>query len=155
MTSADPAAFAVDHMLVKLGKYLRILGYDAVWDLRLRTHDLIRTANRDGRVFLTRNRRLPAQYPVPDRFLAVCSSDPAQQLREVVAAYGLDTATRLFSKCIRCNVLLRDVADKATVRDAVHPNVYAQYDRFYVCPSCGTVFWKGSHVRNTRRKLGV
>jgi uncharacterized protein with PIN domain len=24
---------------------------------------------------------------------------------------------------------------------------------FYTCPQCGTVFWKGSHVRNTCRKL--
>ena len=33
--------FMVDHMLIKLGKYLRILGYDAAWDDGVRTHELI------------------------------------------------------------------------------------------------------------------
>ena len=28
----EPPRFVVDHMLLKLGKYLRVLGYDAVWD---------------------------------------------------------------------------------------------------------------------------
>jgi len=152
--STEPAvAFVVDHMLVKLGKYLRILGYDAVWDLDSRTHALIRLANREGRVFLTRNTRLPDQYPTPNRVLVIPSTEPVEQLREVVRTYGLDTGARLFSKCIRCNVFLEEAADKETIRDAVHPNVYARYDRFYLCPSCGTVFWKGSHVRNTCRKL--
>jgi uncharacterized protein with PIN domain len=140
-------------MLVKLGKYLRILGYDADWDLGLRTHELILRANAERRVFLTRNRRLPDQYPRPRQVLVVRSTDPVEQLGEVISAADLDAERFLFSQCIRCNVALDPVTDKREVRPDVHPNVYARYDRFYRCPSCGTVFWKGSHVRNTRAKL--
>ena len=155
MKSPDQIRFMVDHMLIKLGKYLRIAGYDAAWDLSCRTHELILRANAEGRVFLTRNTRLGDEYPEPRCVATIASTDPAEQLYAVAEQFGLDTAAWLFSKCIRCNVLLSTVTDKETIKEAVHPNVYARFDTFYKCPSCGTVFWKGSHVKNTCRKLGL
>jgi uncharacterized protein with PIN domain len=149
---AEPR-FVIDHMLVKLGKYLRILGYDAVWDLSCRTHELIGRANREGRVFVTRNTRLREQYPPVDRVMVLKETDPVRQLHALIGELALDPTARLFSKCIVCNVALDPVADKPRVRARVHPNVYARYERFYTCPHCGTVFWRGSHVRNTCRKL--
>jgi uncharacterized protein with PIN domain len=140
-------------MVVRTGKYLRVIGYDAEWISGVRTHELIRRANAEGRVFVTRNRRLPDQYPRPDRVLTLIETDPVEQFYTIVKAYDLHPLERLFSKCIRCNVALTPVIDKTVIRDRVHPNVYARFDRFYTCPSCGTVFWKGSHVRNTCAKL--
>jgi len=147
--------FCVDHMLIKLGKYLRILGFDASWEPALRTHELIRRANAQHRVFLTRNRRLRDQYPCPDRSILIQSADPVAQLSEVVSGAGLDAGRSLFTRCIRCNVELSAIADKREIEDRVHPNVYACYEKFYRCPACRTVFWKGSHVRNTCRKLSL
>ena len=147
--------FMADHMVIKLGKYLRILGYDAVWDRTHRTHELIEAANRDGRWFLTRNARLPAEYPAPARLVLLKSENPVEQLRELHALRPLDFSSRRFTRCIRCNVDLDPMADKAAVRDLVHPNVWQRYEQFSRCPECGTVFWKGSHVRNTCRKLGL
>ena len=145
--------FMVDHMLIKLGKYLRILGYDAIWRKDIRTHELIRRANAEGRIFLTRNTRLPHQYPDPESVVFVREMDPVRQLHALAARLKLDLGSRLFSRCIRCNIELIPVEDKGTIRAAVHPNVFVRYDRFFTCPSCGTVFWKGSHVVNTCRKL--
>jgi len=147
--------FMLDHMVIRLGKYLRIIGCDAAWDLRLRTHDLIQRANQEGRIFITRNRQLPHQYPPPARLLTLVESEPVRQFQVVVRAYGLDPLANLFSRCIRCNVALEAVPDKAAVRERVHPNVYGRFEQFYHCPRCGTVFWHGSHVRNTCRKLGL
>ena len=147
--------FELAHMVIKLGKYLRVLGYDADWNLQLRTHELILKANREGRVFLTRNLQLSAQYPSAKQVLIVKEQDPTEQLRAVVAAFDLDPGCALFAKCIRCNVLLENVPDKEQVRSRVHPNVAERHDQFYRCPNCATVFWHGSHVRNTCRKLGL
>ena len=147
--------FVTDHMVTKLGKYLRILGYDADWDAGLRTHELIARANAEGRVVLTRNLNLDARYPQPRRLIVLGSGDPVEQLRQVVAECGIDPRAHLFSRCIRCNRVLEEIADKEAVRAAVHPNVFSRYDTFHTCPSCHTVFWKGSHVRNTLRKLGL
>jgi len=145
--------FMVDHMLVKLGKYLRILGHDAVWNKDLRTHELIVLANIEDRVFLTRNTRLTHQYPPVKKLIVVDSADPVEQLYEVLGQTGLDAKSFLFSRCIKCNVVLDTVTAKATIREKVHPNVYSSFDKFFKCPECGTVFWRGSHVRNTCAKL--
>lgn len=143
--------FLVDHMLQKLGRYLRIVGLDAA-EGGGRTHELIRRADAEGRVFLTRNTHLGEQYPVPERWLLLRSDDPVQQLREVVAAFGVDPRAALFTRCIRCNVALADEPDPGP---AVPERVRRRYTRFFRCPSCGTVFWHGSHVANTCRKLGL
>ena len=155
MVSPAAPAFLLDHMVIRLGKYLRIVGYDAVWDLTVRTHDLIRRANDEGRVFVTRNARLPYQYPQPDRLIRVVSTDPVEQFRQVVAEARLDPLSRLFVRCIRCNVDLAPVTDAGALPGRVHPNVLARHNRFTVCPACGTIFWFGSHVANTCRKLGL
>jgi uncharacterized protein len=147
--------FELDHMVIKLGKYLRILGYDAEWNLQLRTHELIVKANRESRVFLTRNLQLADRYPPANQLMVLGQEDPAEQLRAVVAEFELDSRFALFSKCIRCNVMLENVPDKEDIRSRVHPNVFEQHDEFTRCPHCGTVFWHGSHVRNTCRKLGL
>ncbi len=148
-------SFMADHMLIKLGKYLRILGYDAEWNLLIRTHELIVQANAQDRVFLTRNTRLPDQYPCVKHLLTIRSVDPVCQLVEVVNQMCLDANSFLFSKCIKCNVALDQVVDKKEIMSKVHPNVYDRYETFYTCPKCHTVFWKGGHVYNTCRKLGV
>lgn len=153
MNHPHQIAFLVDQMLIKLGVYLRILGYDAAWDQTLHTPDLITRANLEHRVFLTRNARLHAQFPVPARWLCLNSMMPVEQLGEVLAAYELDAERYVFSKCIRCNLPLVGVLDKQTIALAVHPNVFKRHEHFYKCQNCGTVFWDGSHVSNTRRKL--
>lgn len=147
--------FMADHMARKLGKYLRILGYDAAWLPDMRTHDLIRRANAENRIFLTRNRHILGQCPKPERMILLASPDPAEQLKEVILVLGLDVRGALFTRCVACNVPLEEAPDKKAVAGRVHPNVFARYDTFYSCPSCGAVFWRGSHTRNTMKKLGL
>jgi uncharacterized protein len=147
--------FELDHMVIKLGKYLRILGYDARWNLHLRTHELIVQSNRDGRAFLTRNVRLEGRYPIPNHCMDLEHEDPAEQSHAVVAAFDLDPGIGLFSRCIRCNMRLETVPDKEQIRSLVHPNVLGRHEKFNRCPNCGAVFWHGSHVANTCRKLGL
>jgi hypothetical protein len=151
----DPAPrFLVDGMLIRLGKYLRCLGHDAAWDARARTRDLARRAGAEGRVFLTRNTRLGTEIEPPPRWVAITSDDPVEQLREVERSLGLALDTHPFTRCIRCNVELRPALPEE-VEARVLPAVQARQRLFFTCQSCGTVFWLGSHVANTCRKLGV
>ena len=144
-----------DHMLIKLGKYLRIIGYDAAWDRLVRTHALIARANAEGRFFLTRNTHIAEQYLQPEKLFVLRETDPVKQLQIVVREFKLDPQAKFFSKCIRCNVFLEKIDSKEKIRLKVHPNVYARFADFFRCPSCCTVFWRGSHVANTCRKLGL
>lgn len=152
---AQPVRFLIDHMVIRLGKYLRVIGCDAEWDLGLSTRELIQRANAEGRVFITRNRRLSEQYPAAKTVFVMWETDPVKQFRELLRRFSMGPCVNLFRKCIRCNVHLDEVADKQSIRARVHPNVFARHDRFFTCSRCGTVFWHGSHVTNTCRKLGL
>jgi uncharacterized protein len=154
-SAAETPSFMMDHMVIRLGKYLRIAGYDAEWDTGLRTHDLIQRANAGGRIFVTRNTRLADQYPPVRQPVVLADTDPVKQFHVLVNACRLDPEKTLFSRCIRCNVELAALEDKREVAARVHPNVLARNERFFQCPHCGTVFWHGSHVVNSCRKLGL
>jgi uncharacterized protein with PIN domain len=142
-------------MAVKLGKYLRCLGYDAEWDVRVPTRELARRAAAEGRVLLTRNTRVGFELEPPARWLQLTSEDAVEQLQQVVAAFDLDVRAHLFSRCILCNVALETISDRERARGRVPGRVLERYETFYACPRCGTVFWKGTHVANTCRKLGI
>ncbi len=144
--------FLADRMLGKLGAYLRILGYDARDAGTLATRALVACARHEARILLTRNRRLVRDHPglCP---LLVRADEPVRQLAEVVAAFGLDPRARLFSRCIRCNVDLLELAELGLDAARVPEGVRARHERFWKCPSCATVFWKGAHVEHTCKKL--
>lgn len=142
-------------MLVKLAHYLRVLGIDAACDLGASLATRIDRADAEGRVFLTRNHRIRHQEREPKRMFLVASEDAVEQIREVVGEFEIDPQTRLFSRCIRCNVELAPIEKDEALAKRVPERVFATYRRFWTCPSCATVFWKGSHVRNTCTKLGL
>lgn len=152
---AEGPRFLVDGMAVKLGKYLRCLGYDAAWDVRARTRALARRAAAEGRVLLTRSTRVGFEVEPPPGWLRLESEDPVLQLRQVVEALGLDVGARLFTRCIRCNLELVRVEDRERVAEHVPSRVFERHQTFFCCRGCGTVFWWGTHVERTCRKLGL
>jgi len=145
--------FTADHMVLRLGRYLRLLGYDVFHDPRLRTHELILISNREDRIFLSRNRRLAEQYPSPHRLLLLPEEDPVAQFRYVVNRLSLD-ARQAFSRCAVCNHELRP-ADRSEAAGRVPADVLEKADTLRYCPGCGRFYWEGTHVRNTRRRLGI
>jgi uncharacterized protein with PIN domain len=154
MPTDAPPRFLVDGMVVRLGKYLRCLGYDAEWEHGSGTRALARRARAEERIFLTRNTRVGPEIEPPPRWLALASADPVAQLGEVAQAFGLALEERLFTRCIRCNAELTAARPEDVAARVIEP-VRARHRLFFACPRCGTVFWRGSHVANTCRKLGV
>ncbi len=154
MGSDQVARFLVDGMAVRLGKYLRCLGYDAAWEPGAGTAALARRARAEDRILLSRNTRLGSLIEPPPRWLLLASDDPVLQLGQAARAFDLDMRARLFTRCIRCNVELAAARPEQVAARVIEP-VRARHRLFFACPSCGTVFWRGSHVENTCRKLGI
>ena len=42
---------------------------------------------------------------------------------------------------------------KEEVRGLVPPYVYRTQDKYMMCPSCGRVYWRGTHWERMRREL--
>jgi uncharacterized protein with PIN domain len=143
--------FAADRMLGRLARLLRLLGYDTTYSPGVTPQALRECAQREGRTILTRG-DLTVRFPAAAKILSVKSDDPAEQLREVVGHFRLDTRSGLFTRCTLCNGLLREVA-KAEVEPEIPPKVFAVYDDFFRCSDCRHVYWRGSHVERILKKL--
>jgi uncharacterized protein with PIN domain len=143
--------FAADRMLGRLARMLRLLGYDTTYSPGVTPQALRECAQREGRTILTRG-DLAARFPTVENIFCVKPENAAEQLREVVEHFRLDTRSGLFSRCTLCNGLLREVA-KAEVESQVPPKVFTVYDEFFRCAECRHVYWRGSHVERILRKL--
>jgi len=146
-----PPRFAVDAMLGRLARWLRVLGLDATWTADVADAALVRHALDEGRWLLTRDRALPAEWRVP-RIHLVESEQPLEQLREISDAFALRPGVRLFARCTRCNAPLEAVPREVAAA-RVPPRVLARNDRFWRCPRCERLYWEGSHVDRMRRTL--
>jgi uncharacterized protein with PIN domain len=144
-----PTRFLADRMLGRLARWLRILGIDCADAGDVPDAELVRRAAREQRILLSRDRALPEDWRSPVIHL-VASEELPEQLREVLRAFELQDAVRLFSRCNRCNQPLRAAA-AGDVAARVPPRVLATHGAFLECPACRRVYWEGSHTERMRR----
>lgn len=147
--------FAADRMLGKLAKWLRVLGQDVIYGEHLTGWGLIRAARAEGRLILTRDRRLKQKQPPP--YLLMASDDYREQLKQVLESCGGQIVMAPFSRCLVCNASLEQKA-KESVRACVPPYVFATQERFSWCPACRRIYWPATHqgkMLEELKKLGV
>lgn len=135
--------FVLDNHLGRLAAYLRMLGFDALYRNDYQDGELARVCQEQGRILLTRDRRLLMRNSVANGY-CVRSKDPRQQLVEVLRRYRLAEAIAPFKRCIRCNGVLHP-ASKQQVLHLLEPLTRQYFDEFQQCSHCGQVYWKGSH----------
>src|SRR5690606_467306 len=111
--------------------------------------DVARLAHEEGRIVLTRDRAL-LQHKIITHGYFVRADGPREQVREVLARLQLQGAVRPFTRCLRCNGVLEDVAKEA-VLDRLEPKTRLYYERFRRCSGCGQAYWRGSHFRRMER----
>ncbi len=140
--------FAVDRMLARLARWLRLLGADALFDPALGGERLLRRAREEGRATLTRDKRLRTAHDV----LYIESNLFRDQLREVWARFPFDPGRGAFKRCSQCNEPLAAVGRDA-VMSRVPPFVYASHERFATCPRCGRIYWAATHLERIRREI--
>jgi uncharacterized protein with PIN domain len=143
--------FVADAMLGKLVGWLRVMGIDVVYDPHTTDAHLLRCAEREGRVLLTRDRGL-ANRRGPARRLLIESAYYHEQVAEVVRAFKLAGKTTVFSRCIRCNTSLRSVS-RDFVAGKVPAYVFATQMTFKTCDTCNRLYWSGTHRDNMLRQL--
>lgn len=139
----DPQKFVVDANLGKLTKYLRMLGFDSLYDNRFEDEEIIRIATDEDRLILTRDLEMLKNSKVTQGYF-LRSSQPEQQLLEVNEKFDLYRYFRAFSRCMICNGRVKSV-EKSKVKDLVKEETYRIFSDFYQCNQCRQIYWKGSH----------
>ncbi len=142
--------FVADTMLGKLAKWLRLLGYDTIYEPNLPLKELLKFLEED-RIFLTRSKRIVEENNIKN-FYIVKSENFKDQLSEVIKNLNLDTETNLFSRCSICNTEIVEVP-KSSVIDLIPEETAKSFDEFYQCPKCGKIYWNGSHTARILKTL--
>lgn len=146
--------FTADRNLGKLSKWLRILGYDTMYDRGEADRTFLRKAGDEGRIALTRKRSL-ARLPQPGRLVVVNADRVGVQIGEVLKELALepDPAKRM-TRCLRCNAPLEEASNER-VAGQVPAYVLETCTQFRICRSCGRVYWPGTHPRRVEEYLRV
>jgi uncharacterized protein with PIN domain len=143
--------FIADAMLGRLARWLRLLGFDTLYQRDIRDGDLLKLAVREDRIVLTRDTHF-LNIKSLKNLLIIHSDYPLEQVREVIVSFGI----RAFApgRCPQCNGVLDPVDEKMRVRDLVPDHIFFNHENFQICHSCGQIFWEGTHLRRFRERLG-
>ena len=137
-------------MLGKLAKWLRLLGYDVLYQRSYGEEELTRLLA-EGRRVLSRRMEAQARHP---GVLLLRSDHVGEQLMELknLGCLKLDRS-RFFTRCLLCNVSLTQ-ADPETAKSTLPEYVFHENpSRILFCPECRRFFWPGSHRSRMLKQL--
>ncbi len=141
--------FVLDIHLGKLASSLRLLGFDTLYRNDYDDAELADISSSQTRILLTRDKGLLMRSIVTYGYY-VRSTDPQQQIVEVLRRFDLFKSVSPFQRCLRCNGLLKTVA-KETIIDELPESVVLYTNEFHRCQDCGQLYWKGSHYERLQQ----
>jgi len=135
--------FIADAHLGKLARYLRLLGFDTLYRNDMGDDQLVRCAENERRILLTRDRSLLMRRDL-SRGCYVRQQPLRAQIANLLRRLDLYRSIRPFTRCMCCNGRLHEVP-KEEVMALLPAGARMAFDTFWRCESCGRVYWKGSH----------
>jgi uncharacterized protein with PIN domain len=144
--------FAAERTLGKLAKWLRLLGFDTMFenesDPGQFLDDLL-----PGTILLTRTEQVRDTLSASQRLIFIESDDTEKQLRQVIDELGLEMKDiRPFSRCLICNVVNEKI-EKDRIYGKVPDYVWENNTVFQSCPECKKIYWPGSHIERSLEKI--
>ena len=143
--------FVCDVQLGKLARRLRLLGFDVAYRNSATDPEVVETALAEQRIILTQDRGMLKLKQVTHGYL-VRSPHIHEQVMEVLKRFDLLSRIDPFSRCARCNGLIR-VVNKADIREELPRRTRENFHEFLRCEACGRVYWKGSHFARMEAEL--
>ncbi|MFV1971512.1 MAG: Mut7-C RNAse domain-containing protein [Acidimicrobiia bacterium] len=141
--------FVVDSHLGRLARFLRLLGFDTLYERDWADPELVRISISEKRIIVTRDVGLLKHGSVTHGY-CVRATDPREQVTEVVRRFHLARRLTPFTRCMACNGELTRVA-KEEIADRLPPETRRHVDEFQVCGSCDKIYWQGAHHRELGR----
>jgi len=149
--------FIVDTNVGKLARWLRLMGYDALFTTGdIDDRRLVGIAMAQDRVLLTKDTQILMRRVALDgrlKAILIKDDDSKAQLGQVVETLGLDYEFSPFSRCLECNEPLVSRTSEE-VRELVPPYVFETQTQYMQCPSCHRIYWRGTHWQRMKGELG-
>lgn len=138
--------FILDNHLGKLATYLRILGFDAIYQNDFQDDELAQDSVELNRILLSRDRQLLMRKSIRYGYL-IRSLEPDLQVIEIFNRFNLANVVDPFNRCLRCNTSLAHI-DKEKIIHRLQPKTKKYFHEFHICPECDRIYWKGSHYEH-------
>ncbi|MDZ8055833.1 MAG: Mut7-C RNAse domain-containing protein [Aulosira sp. ZfuVER01] len=141
--------FVVDIHLGKLATSLRLLGFDTLYRNDYADEELAEISHTQERMLLTRDKGLLMRSLVTYGYY-VRSTNPQQQILEVLRRFDLFKLVSPFQRCLRCNGLLETI-EKEKIINQLPETVQLQNHEFHHCQECKQIYWKGTHYERLQQ----
>ncbi len=141
-----------DEMLIKLGRWLRVAGYDTrIARQGMSDRQIMQLAREENRCLITRDSKLMEFRNATAMVVLLECKLMDQCLEEVTRKLHINWLNKPFSRCLNCNTLLIEAGDEQyrQLPDKVKKDVTG----LCYCPDCQQLFWEGGHVRRMRHQL--
>lgn len=141
--------FVLDVHLGRLATYLRMLGFDTLYQNDYSDETLAEISSQEGRILLTRDRGLLKRSIVTHGY-CLRATNPRHQLIETLHRFDLFKAVTPFQRCLHCNHSLQTV-NKETIVDRLLPHTRQNHHEFRYCQNCDRIYWQGSHYQRMQQ----
>jgi len=142
--------FIADTMLGTLAKWLRVLGFDTLYEAGMVDDKILQLANEQQRIILSRDRALCTRK---QDSIFIETTDLDQQIVQVIQSYPANMDL-LLSRCLECNSLLEVIAREDVSPEALPDGLWERYEEYWLCERCNAYYWRGSHFDKMRLKAG-
>lgn len=140
-----PQRFFCDGGLGGLARWLRAAGYEALWVEGIDDDQLLQQARAYSAAILTTDGMLMERRVLRDRVIPSFWLPPTLSLRDQLACVFQEFRLQLRPPlCMSCGGRLVQ-SNKEALRERIPPRTYRWLDEYFVCSSCGKLFWHGTH----------
>jgi len=143
-------SFIVDNMLKGLVKWLRIMGFSTLYYEDLQKNKTAQEIESSD-IFITASKTHIFNFS-PENIVRINSDDLADQLHELDSRLDIFNSLNLFSICLNCNTPV-EIISKDSINDKIPEKVRLHIEKFWYCPSCHKIYWRGGHVKRMLEKL--
>jgi len=151
--------FVADRMLGRLSRWLRLFGYDTIEIKKQENEDdlLLELAEKEDRILISRDALL-IRKAIKKGLGAYDIQSPRimEQLREMQLQFNLSFEPKM-DRCTLCNSLIRKIDPSGMgilmSKEYVYPERLEKGTEFWICDSCGQVYWQGSHWTNIMERV--
>ncbi|UCE10133.1 MAG: Mut7-C RNAse domain-containing protein [Candidatus Thorarchaeota archaeon] len=143
--------FIVDAMLGRLAAWLRLVGYDALYDTDIHDDELLEIAANENRVLLTSDLDLFRRTKDSSVRGMLVRGGVAEEVARVFKQYDITPIViPSRARCSKCNGELVEFAetDKERIRGLVFDQTFDSYNEFWLCEDCDSVYFQGGYWDN-------
>ncbi len=149
--------FVVDNMYHRVARWLRMLGYDSIYNQGFVDQDFINIAKKENRIILTRDEDMKRRAHKLG-LQAVTIDAPTLEERLIILHKELGIELKLLKKrsprCTICNSEIRYI-ESEEITDKIQKQTQLHYQEFWICKNanCSQIYWRGPHWEKMEKTL--